>query len=78
MYVAYRNRSPISIYYTCTLLLTKKYDNAHLDVSDNVISGNEHSSEMHTSQSHKPELAKIGNAKDSPKWVIRNIPNLDI
>ena len=41
-----------SVYNTCTLLQNKeKYVDANLDASDNVISGNEPSSEMLTSQS---------------------------
>ena len=46
----------ISVYNTCTLLLNDiKYGDANLDASDNVISGNEPSSEMLTSQSQIPE-----------------------
>ena len=40
-----------------------KYVDANLDAPDNAISGNEHSSEMLTSQSQIPERAKKGNAK---------------
>ena len=43
--------------------MIKKYVDAYLDAHDNAISGNEPSSEMLTSQSQKPELAKTGNAK---------------
>ena len=38
-----------------TFMNNEKYVNANLDVYDNVISGNELSSEMLTSQSHKSE-----------------------
>ena len=43
----------ISVYNTCTILLTEeKYNvDANLDASDNIISGNEPLSEMLTSQS---------------------------
>ena len=55
----------ISVYNTCTLLLiNEKYVDANLDASDNVISGNEPSSEMLTSQSQIPEWAKTRNAKE--------------
>ena len=45
-----------SVYNTCTLLLNHRRYNvdANLDASDNVISGNEPSSNMLTSQSLKP------------------------
>ena len=47
----------VSVYITATLLSNNRKWNAdaNLDTSDNVISGNEPSSEMFTSQSQKPE-----------------------
>ena len=60
----------LSVYYTCTLLNNDRYVDAYLDAPDhdNVVSGNEHSSEMLTSQSRKLEWAKTGNAKEwTPK-----------
>ena len=45
-----------SVYDKCTLRLTKIYNvDANLDASDNVILGNDPSSEMLTSQSQKLE-----------------------
>ena len=41
----------------------EKYVDANLDASDNAFSGNKSSSEMLTSQSQIPEIAKKGNAK---------------
>ena len=57
----------ISVYNTWLKLLlnNEKYVDANLDARDNAISGNEPSSEMLTSQSHKLEWAKTGNAKES-------------
>ena len=51
-----------------TSINNANYIDANLDSTNNVISGNEPSSEMLTSQSQIPEWAKTGNAKEwSPK-----------
>ena len=46
-----------SVYNTCTLLLkNERYVDANLDAPDNVISGNEPSSEMLACQSQIPDI----------------------
>ena len=54
----------IFLYITHVHFYKEKYVDANLDASDNVISGNEPSSEMLRSQSQIPEWAKTGNAKE--------------
>ena len=65
MFKTFNDKFHISAYNTCTLLLNnEKHVDANLYAPDNVISGNEPSSEMLKSRSQIPEWAKTGNVKE--------------